>query len=526
MRPRVELHFGYRTPGGLASMRAGAAAAGLEETSARDLAVNGIDPDQRGLLLVEGDGETPDALAAQIFSITSGAPNLLVASVVTSPRAEYEVRLRDSGALDVLEAGSDLGPQLARTAAIAQRIVALQAEREQLAGDLAHQDRLAALGLLAAGVSHEINNPCGAIFANIGVVRDDLESVLSRPRFMRGDALDQSAGEWLEALGDCMAAARRIQSVVKTLNVFSRRSDNNQPVPVDLNEEVTAVMRLVGKEVKFQAHIRLELDAQLPQVLAVANSVAQIVTNLVVNALQALESVMAAEPVIVIRTTHDDDNVLLEVSDNGPGMASDVRRRIFDPFFTTKPVGKGTGLGLAITRELVNKAGGEIFVESTPDHGTLFRVVFVVATDLNQRVARPSSMPPASARLRVLLLDDDELLLRSLQRSLAPHFECIAVQSSKDALDALRRDPNVDAIVSDIVMPEMNGMDFFDKLQEFHPALASHTAFLSGGLTALNLRERLTATGRPYMQKPVDAQHLVRVIREIAATPGMPAIPR
>src|SRR5439155_575314 len=136
-----------------------------------------------------------------------------------------------------------------------------------------------ALGLLAAGVSHEVNNPCGAILANMTALREDLESILAMPRFQRLDALEGNAADWLEATGDCIQAARRIHAIVKTLNVFSRRSDSAEPTEIDVNEEIGTVLRLIGKEVKFQAKFEVQFTNDLPRIIGPPNIITQAMTN-------------------------------------------------------------------------------------------------------------------------------------------------------------------------------------------------------------------------------------------------------
>jgi signal transduction histidine kinase/ActR/RegA family two-component response regulator len=456
-----------------------------------------------------------DAAAARVLSMSSAQRDLVIVVIVPHPRGEADASLLRSGALAVLDDGPELEFELVHTVAAAQRVVALQEERSQLNSNLAHQDKLSALGVLSAGVSHEINNPCAAILSNMMVLRDQIESMLDRPRFQRTDALEALASDWIEAIGDCINAANRIHSIVKTLNVFSRKSESAPPVPVDVNEEIRTVMRLIGKEVRFQAHFELSHAAGMPLIIAPPNSVTQVVTNLVVNALQAIEAGRVEDPRVWITTAYDDEHIMLEVRDNGPGIPPEVRSRIFDPFFTTKPVGFGTGLGLSICRQLVERMGGEIFVESEPGAGASFSVVLErsEAADAGQRLE--AFMPPASDRLRVLLLDDDELILRSMQRSLAPHFECQAVARARAALDVLEVDEEFDVVVSDVVMPEMNGLEFFTELELQHPDLAMRTVFISGGITSELLHTRVSDTGRPCLAKPIDVKELIRTIRRL-----------
>jgi signal transduction histidine kinase/CheY-like chemotaxis protein len=506
----------YERAATLERLRAAAPEAGLviegDVDATRDLDLTDL---QGCELLILEQRDPAEALAPRLFSITSATPDVIVVVLVAAPRGGNDTVLLRAGAFDVLDDGPDLETNLAHVAAAARRVVSLQEERARLSSELSHQEKLSALGVLAAGVSHEINNPCAAILSNMHVVREQLEGLMARPRFHRAEALEQLSNEWLEAIGDTISAANRIESIVKTLNVFSRKSETLAPVITDINEEIRTVMRLIGKEVRFQADFSVNLNPLLPRMMSPPNSITQIITNLVVNALQALESSRSERPSVCIATDFDDDYLMLEVVDNGPGIPQDLLTRIFDPFFTTKPIGKGTGLGLSITQQLVEKLGGEIFAESYPGQGAKFRVV-VQRTDTQQHApGEMLQMPPATERLRVLLLDDDELILRSLQRSLSAHFECQVAAKARAALQLLDDDGDFDAVVSDVVMPEMNGLDFWVELGAHHPDLASRTVFISGGITSERLRVKVSDTGRPCLSKPLDMSELIKTIRRV-----------
>lgn len=470
------------------------------------------------LLLLE-QRDHGSAIVARARSFAAAGPELLLVMILPpgAPLA-LETALREAGVFDIVEDGPELPRAIGRTAAMVRHVMRLRAERARLASTLAHNDRLTAIGLLAAGVGHEINNPSAAILTNAESMREDLEGLLARPRFQQAEVLTQRAGRWLEALGDTIGAARRVTSIVRALNVFSRRTDENaQLEPTILNEEVATVIRLVGKEVRWQANLVLELDPDLPYVVAPPYAMTQVVTNLVVNALQALESGQRDSRQLRVSTCFDGESVMLEVADNGPGIPAEVIERVFDPFFTTKPAGAGTGLGLSITRELVRRSGGEIFVESEAGFGARFRVVLPRPARV-RTAARPlSAPPPPQSRLRLLVVDDDELLLRAMARSLSDDFECTFVASGGEALEVVRRADPFDVMLSDVVMPEMDGLRLYDQIGDVDPRLAAHTLFFSGGLRSPSLQRAILDTGRPILTKPISIRDLARRIREVAA---------
>jgi two-component system, NtrC family, sensor kinase len=508
----------YELPATASALDAVAVRAGLEIVGCVDLHLPAAldDVGTTHVLLLE-QRDAVGVIGPRVYSLAGANPDLLIVVVVPHPRPGQDGELLRSGAFDVIADGPDLEADLTRTVAAARRVAALQEERTRLSAELAHQDKLSALGLLAAGVSHEINNPCSASLSNLIFLRDQIEGLVALPRFQRADTFETRASEWIETIGDCIHAMGRITGIVKTLNVFSRKSES-KPVPTDVNEEIRNVLRLIGKEVRFRARFELALEPGMPKIPAPPNGLTQVVTNLLVNALQALESCANQEPQLWVSTAFDESQVMLEIRDNGPGMTPEVLARIFDPFFTTKPTGKGTGLGLAISRQLVQNMGGEIFAESEPGKGSRFSVVIERRRAEDVAAELRPKLPPVTERLRVLLVDDDELILRAMTRSLSAHFECEGQGGAQAALRTLGDDADFDVVVSDVVMPDMDGVAFYTALSDRHPSLAARTLFISGGASP-QLRERIAETGRPCLAKPLDVVELVRTIRKL----GRPA---
>ncbi len=479
-----------------------------------DLSCESLDVEGCAVLLIEQRALT-DGLAERTFSINHANGDMLSIVLVTAPRENVDAQLLAAGALDVVDDGPGLRAQLTRALAAARRIGAMQSERARLTSDLAHREVLSALGTLAAGVGHEINNPCGAILANATAAKSDLEALLARPRILRVDALDTFAADWLESLDDCIHAARRIHQVVKSLGALSRRSEVLTPELVDVNEEIKLVLRLIGKEAQSGAQFELTLAPDLPKIRLPMTALGQIVTNLTVNALQALNESRPQNARISIRTMFDAASVLLEISDNGNGIAPEILGKIFEPFFTTKAAGEGTGLGLSITRALVERSGGEILAANQPRGGACFRVVFPRSdSGAGAHNGVPAIVSP-KGKLRVLIVDDDELSLRAIERSLRAEFDCTCVTSAADAIVRLRGDDSLDAVLSDVVMPGTSGVGLYDQLCASFPRLAARTVFISGGISSPALLDRLTRTGRPLVGKPVEPRELARVLRTL-----------
>jgi signal transduction histidine kinase len=234
-------------------------------------------------------------------------------------------------------------------------------DRSQLEVQLAHSERLASVGILAAGVAHEINNPLASMLAGV----ETLSRWLKRARF--GPAEVNEAAETVEMLERGIERCRDTTHKLRLLG----RSYDTAPGWVDLNAAVRDTMALLQYELRTRdLEGTARLDPELPQIWAREAAVRGVCMNLMINAVQA----MSPGGKLTVATSHAPGQVRLTVEDTGPGIAPEHLERIWDPFFTTKPVGEGTGLGLSITHRLVQSHGGRITLDSAPARGTRFDV--------------------------------------------------------------------------------------------------------------------------------------------------------
>jgi CheY-like chemotaxis protein len=195
---------------------------------------------------------------------------------------------------------------------------------------------------------------------------------------------------------------------------------------------------------------------------------------------------------------------------------------VFDPFFTTKGVGEGTGLGLSICHGIVSGLGGQISIDSAPGRGTVVRVVLPAAPD-QPPVRAPATAfaepePTGRRRQRVMLVDDEPQVAHSIERLLRRDYDVTIARCGQDAIDHIARGIRFDAIVSDVMMPNMTGIELFEELQRIVPDQAQRLVFLSGGAFTAQTRERLDQLGAPQLEKPVTAKELraclVRIVRD------------
>ena len=317
--------------------------------------------------------------------------------------------------------------------------------------------------------------------------------------------------------------ARARSSLVKELKTFSRGDDQGAK-GVELARVLETAVRMAGNELKHRARVTKEL-AETPLVRGNSIRLGQVFLNLIVNAAHAIPEGRADENEVRIRLANADrGRVLVEISDTGIGMTPEVQRRIFDPFFTTKAVGVGTGLGLSIVHGIVTRLGGSIAVESAPGKGTTFRVWLPTTEDVAEVEASASQaeLPKTQRRGRVLVVDDEPMIGASIRRTLAAEHEVISVTRAAEALDRLAAGERFDLVISDLMMPEMTGMDLHEEISRRWPEIARRVVFLTGGAFTARARDFLERSQNRRMDKPFDALLLRALVREMVceACPG------
>lgn len=241
-----------------------------------------------------------------------------------------------------------------------------QLEREAAQARLALADRMSSVGMLAAGVAHEVNNPMSYIGSNVALVARALPELQQR-------AGDRPGGELNEALLDALVGCERVNAVVKTLSRLSR-TEGPVVAHVDLNQALAGIIKLSRRDLQPIARVHFHAG-ELPTVRGDESRLGQVFLNLLVNAVHAIEARPDGPRTVDVRTYRRGEQAVVEVSDSGCGIDEKTLGRMFDPFFTTKPPGKGTGLGLSLCKEIVDQHAGTIEVESHAGEGATFRVV-------------------------------------------------------------------------------------------------------------------------------------------------------
>ncbi len=421
----------------------------------------------------------------------------------------YRFTALDGTVLDVIDRGVFIRDEAGQCTRMIGAMMDVTG-RKQLQTRLVLADRLAGVGTMAAGVAHELNNPLTWVLANIRLVQESVGESLPLPA--------------LRALEHAAQGADRMRSIVSDLKVFSR-NELHAAEPVDLRATLQSAIRIVASDLRARASLE-QTDRTLGSLYVLANEarLAQVLLNLLVNAVQAIDPGQPERnrvliDVALVTGAPPMRKVAIEIDDTGCGIPPAVRGRIFDPFFTTKPPGEGTGLGLSIGLQLIQEMGGEITHVPRPGRGTRFRVVLPL-TDLRPKPSRAGmSLPPTTStttQARVLVVDDEEMIVDMLGQILAPEFEVVGEHRSLNALARLRAGERFDTMLCDVMMPDLNGMELYRETLALAPEQARRFIFVSGGVSNPQVHDFLVGTGRLVVEKPFDLHALRATVRKVA----------
>ncbi|MBX3262620.1 MAG: response regulator [Labilithrix sp.] len=373
-------------------------------------------------------------------------------------------------------------------------------------------DRMASVGMLAAGVAHEINNPLGAALLNLEL----LHEMLRREPERRDDA------ELRATTADARSAVARVREIVSDLRIFSRHEDPTAR-QADVRSALESSLRMAFNEVRHRARVVKDYQP-VPVVDGSEARLGQVFLNLIVNAAQAIpEGNLDANTIRVAARTDAEGRAVVEVSDTGAGISAETLPNLFTPFFTTKPPGIGTGLGLPICRRIVAQMGGEIQVESVVGEGTTFRVVLPAARAAGAQRAReetPARAPVSQRRGRILVVDDEPMLGSAIRRVLSSQHDVVTTTRAVEALERLRAGATFDVIFSDLMMPQVTGMELYVRIREEFPEHAPRVVFLTGGAFTQAARDFLARVPNPTLEKPIDRNGLLALVSERVKAPS------
>lgn len=414
---------------------------------------------------------------------------------------------------------------------------------------LIHSGKLAAIGQIAGGVAHEVNNPATFILTNLRVMRENVgifRRAMSKLRREVFDAnvlssekkriVDEILGtgdfetllrDTSEMVDDNLSGIERIASIVKDLRTFSRiEQDDVQEIAV--NDVVDVACNLAYADIRHCARLVKELS-KLPPVVAEPGKLAQVFTTLLVNAAHAIKEGSADENEIRVSTSSDGSNVIVVVQDTGSGIPADALAGIFEPFSRSEAREQSAGFGLSLCAEIVRMHGGQIDVASEAGRGTRFEVRLPLAKPDDESKARMSSIPAdapsaeALARARVLVIDDDVAVLRAYRRMLSMRHDVVLASGGAEGLSTLEKDADFDIVLCDVMMPQLDGPMVYEALRARAPRLLERVVFCSGGAFTPRAKEFLASVRNPFLSKPIDPAALEAIIQKARARRTGPA---
>jgi PAS domain S-box-containing protein len=376
-------------------------------------------------------------------------------------------------------------------------------ERKAIQRRLVESDRLAALGTLAAGVAHEINNP-------LTYVQLSAERIA---RVVEGVALPEDVrDQLLDSLDDIRHGIRRVAAITQQLHSFVSH-DDNVVEPVDVEQVLARALKMVDNELRHVAQLAQTIQPA-PPVLGNASRLEQVFVNVLINAIKALPFSATRPHEIRVGVHHAGDRVTVTIEDTGIGISEPVRSRIFDPFFTTRDIGHGMGLGLSVSKTIVENYGGEIEVDSTENVGTTVRVH--LKRHIGPSAATPEPAPRAPAtRRRILVVDDEPMICQILHRILRDDHDVTIAENGNDALAALR-ESLFDLILCDVMMPGMNADELIRRIATERPGLQQRFVFMSGGAIGSEVEDMLEGLPNLRLAKPFRVEDVLAVVDRLA----------
>jgi len=396
-------------------------------------------------------------------------------------------------------------------------------EQKKMEISLAQADRLASMGLLAASVTHDVNNPLTYLLSNLSSLQEDFPRFVQKSNRCRSllterlgkDELEALLGdeaeifapgvfeELLERINDAMAGAWRIKEISSNLNAFSR-IEREKLAPVDIEQPIEAAATMIFSEIKRRARLVKNYEPT-PPVMAGEGKLFQVFSNLLMNACQAIEKGNVEGNEIRIRTWREGNQVCAEIADTGIGISRENLERLFNAFFTTKESAGGSGLGLAISRNIISAYGGEIEARSEAGKGSSFVVRL-------PGICPTEKMPPEIRFLenkdepltkdRILVVDDDEATRKAVEKTLCDEHEVVVAKSGEEGIELLENDKNFDLVVCNMLMSGMSGIAFHQRLAETSPELAGKLVFIAGAAFTPRAREYLKKTHVRLIESP------------------------
>jgi len=384
---------------------------------------------------------------------------------------------------------------------INERVRAEQ-EKKELERKAQIASRLTTVGEMAAGIAHEINNPLTGV---IGFAQ-----LLTQKKDIPGDIR-----EYTQIILD---GAQRVAAIIDRLLTFARQRKLERSY-VYINDIMETTLKLRAYEME-SSNIKLStrLDPDLPGTMADAWQLQQVFLNIIINAETEMKSAHGKGELLA-KTELEDNTIRISFTDDGPGIASENLERVFEPFFTTRNVGRGTGLGLSLCHGIITEHHGRLYARSRLGHGATFVVELpVVAEEKQPGLAEPEVGEAEKVTgAKILVVDDEPTILRFLSQILTDEGHRVeTLDNATEALEKIKSE-RYNLILLDIKLPGMSGMELYKEIKRIARTLARRVVFITGDVMATDTRNFLSRAKAPYINKPFDAEKLIKEINRILA---------
>jgi signal transduction histidine kinase/ActR/RegA family two-component response regulator len=396
-------------------------------------------------------------------------------------------------------------------------------------------EKVEAIARLSAGSAHQINNPLTYVISNFDVLQkriDEMAKLLSRLIEYGKNNKSSTLQELLsdidsafqiedstELLVETQDGLERIANIVKTLGLLGDCTFQEKSL-IDINNLLQQLLLLIEPLHKSNVTLILKLSETLSSIPGNRNRLTVAFLNLLGNAAESIIEGSEERNSISVCTTEMAGKVLIEIEDTGAGISIEDRNKIFAPFFSTK-IGK-TGLGLTVALFIIEQHGGSLDIDSEVGRGTRVSVL-LPAKQLEAGKSRQNDSPVAvnqSLRKKVLIVDDEKLILKSFERLFSREYQIVTANSADSALDILAREPDFDSILLDLVMPVKSGIRLSKEIKEKYPELHRKIIFITGGTFTEESRIFCEETDRPCIFKPFNKEEIVEVINHTTSNKG------
>jgi PAS domain S-box-containing protein len=373
-------------------------------------------------------------------------------------------------------------------------------ERKRLEEKAQISERLAAVGEMAAGIAHEINNPLTGVIGFSSMLLDE-ENI---PEELKKD---------LTVIAD---GSQRVADIVKRLLTFARQTKPVRTL-VNINDLIDNTLKLRDYVLKtFNIEAVTRLDPELPLIVADPGQLQQVFMNMIVNAEYAIKET-GKKGTLTVTTEKHNNHIRISFQDNGIGIPRENMDRLFQPFFTTKKQGEGTGLGLSLSWSIVAEHGGEMRVESEPGHGTTFIIELPVteipASEIEVKTQTTTAAPETVKKSRILVVDDESGVRDFIDKALTRiGYSVETVSNAKEALDKIGAGNPYNVVFIDIRMPGMSGTELYQHILKNIPSLAGKIIFITGDVMGMDVSAFLKKYNLPYLVKPFTTEQLREIV--------------